>query len=566
MTEHETIEYEWAVVGEPRIPAGTLFSIPPYQRGYRWTGDEVKALLNDLSEFGKSDEKVYCLQPLVVQMLENGEYNVVDGQQRLTTLAIILHALGISSQWEIEYTAENGKRLSDLLNTSDPDRSINDYFRCGAQTAVVAWLAESPERAEALRGMLRGKADKRVVFLRHELSPAEKEHDAFQRLNAGKTPLTSTELVRALFMEAGNGLSDGEKADISKEWDEIESAMKDDQFWAIWPTERFRDIPTRTDFLFSIVSDVPGDSARQDPLAVYRAMEALAKGIGLAKAWEEVLRCWWWMNSCHADLETYHLIGWLSLFTDRKARVLYREEWRKESGCRMDAFKQRLREIVAKNISGDEVAKCTIDSFRYNTCDSETLRKVLVLLNALEAERRNIRFRFDLYRFAKGSWDVEHIASQTDNPLSDKKAQTEWLELACAEMSDEEKSQLDGKGTFSEKWVFVWSRFGAHDVTADKNGIGNLALLDAGTNRGYGNAIFPAKGRRILLETKRGGAEGRRAYIPPVTMLAFAKAYSPAAVQMRYWSETDARNYRDEMASLLDGFMAKAKEMKENSK
>ena len=111
MTEHETTEYEWAVVGEPKIPAGTLFSIPPYQRGYRWTSNEVKALLNDLSEFWASDEKVYCLQPLVVQALGNGKYNVVDGQQRLTTLAIILHAMGISSQWEIEYKAESGRPM-----------------------------------------------------------------------------------------------------------------------------------------------------------------------------------------------------------------------------------------------------------------------------------------------------------------------------------------------------------------------------------------------------------------------------------------------------------------------
>lgn len=561
-------EYEWAVVGEPGIPIGTLFSIPHYQRGYRWTSTEVSALLNDLSEFGKSDEKVYCLQPLVVQSLGNGKYSVVDGQQRLTTLAIIFHVLGLPPQWEIEYTAENGMQLCDLLHAPDPGRSINDYFRCGAQKAVKAWLDESPERAEALRSMLRGEGKKKVVFLRHELSSAENGHDAFLRLNAGKTPLTSAELVRALFMEADNGLSDGEKTDISKEWDGIASAMEDDQFWAIWPTERFKDIPTRMDFLFSIVSNVGGDLARQDPLAVYREMEALAKRTGLAKTWEEVLRCWWWMNSCHADSETYHLLGWLSLFTDRETRVLYRKGWREISHCRMDAFKQWLREIVAENISGGDVANCTIDSFRYGICDPWVLRKALVLLNVLEAERRDIRFRFDLYRLAN-SWDVEHIASQTDNPLSDKTAQLEWLELASAEMSKEEKAQLDGKGTFNEKWAFVWSLFGANEVNvvvADKDSIGNLALLDAGTNRGYGNAIFPAKRRRILLEAKRDGMAKMRTYVPPVTMLAFAKAYSPAAVQMRYWSATDAMNYRAEMVCLFDGFMAKVKKMKENSK
>ena len=72
------------------------FYVPTYQRGYRWDDKQVKDLLNDLYEFkntaNTSAGEFYCLQPIVVK--KNGEkYEVIDGQQRLTTILIILKYL-----------------------------------------------------------------------------------------------------------------------------------------------------------------------------------------------------------------------------------------------------------------------------------------------------------------------------------------------------------------------------------------------------------------------------------------------------------------------------------------
>lgn len=536
------------------IPAGTVFSIPDYQRGYRWTEKEVEALLNDLLAFTRNglSEESYCLQPLVFQQ-KSGKLWVVDGQQRLTTMAIILRSLNLGSDWDIEYTAEGGRRLTELL--AKPGMSINDHFRNRARETVSRWLGEDALRHDDILSLLTGESGKRVMFLRHDLREDEDGHDAFQRLNAGKTPLTASELIRALYMEAGNGLDPGEKADIAKEWDLIESAMTDESFWSIWANRRFRDIPTRMDFLFSVVSDVDSEKARQDPLLVYCAFEKSvlnAEGRhvtadGLRGRWEETLRCWWWMQSCHADSEAFHLLGWLSFFSGRETRVLFRDQWQTGARCRMEKFKSILRQLVTESI-GD----VGFDSFRYG----DDLRKVFVLLNMMEAERRGNRFRFDLYR--KGTWDVEHIASRTDNPLSDKADQEEWLRLAVAEMSIAERSELAECETFAQKWSCVWNAFAkADDVISDtdKDAIGNLALLDAGTNRSYGNAPFPAKRRRVLLEAREQGA-----YIPPCTEAAFSKSFSSGVAQMRYWSESDAKAYGEAMKTIFEEFMNKAKE------
>ena len=66
------------------------FYVPAYQRGYRWTEDEATALLNDVMEFESINDSKYCIQPLIVKACEDGTYEVVDGQQRLTTIYIIM--------------------------------------------------------------------------------------------------------------------------------------------------------------------------------------------------------------------------------------------------------------------------------------------------------------------------------------------------------------------------------------------------------------------------------------------------------------------------------------------
>ena len=93
------------------------FSIPNYQRGYRWGEQEIEELLSDLFEYSKSNEidgikhsKFYCLQPVVVQETkEKNEYELVDGQQRLTTIYLIL------------------KYLKDVREIMFPDDSTNIY-------------------------------------------------------------------------------------------------------------------------------------------------------------------------------------------------------------------------------------------------------------------------------------------------------------------------------------------------------------------------------------------------------------------------------------------------------
>lgn len=136
------------------------FFIPAYQRGYRWTERQVEDLLNDIDKFtpeeidNSTDKTWYCLQPVVVKgkevenkisfleglkeiVNENDqqeaivktkdlikehedfqEWEVIDGQQRLTTIFLILTYLS-SNQFAIKFATRNDQFLNEVSSLLD---------------------------------------------------------------------------------------------------------------------------------------------------------------------------------------------------------------------------------------------------------------------------------------------------------------------------------------------------------------------------------------------------------------------------------------------------------------
>jgi len=98
--------------------------IPEYQRPYDWTEEHVLNLLEDLREtFEKNREKIYLLGNLVFHKNENNNtennndekkvtWNIVDGQQRIITLALILYVL---NETEVNETTEEEKIIKNSL-------------------------------------------------------------------------------------------------------------------------------------------------------------------------------------------------------------------------------------------------------------------------------------------------------------------------------------------------------------------------------------------------------------------------------------------------------------------
>ena len=144
------------------------FFIPDYQRGYRWTRQQVEDLLNDILEFSqKENAGIYCLQPLVVvrkssdeQLLDkirqaddlsevkrllNGQWEVVDGQQRLTTIRLILEVLQHPRFYDIKYatrekSAEFLNKIARQDTTQENEDNIDYHHISQAVIVIREWM------------------------------------------------------------------------------------------------------------------------------------------------------------------------------------------------------------------------------------------------------------------------------------------------------------------------------------------------------------------------------------------------------------------------------------------
>ena len=70
------------------------FVIPEYQRPYAWSDEQIQTLFDDLAEYtGNNTESTYFLGTIVAYENENGEQEIIDGQQRITSLFLLLRAI-----------------------------------------------------------------------------------------------------------------------------------------------------------------------------------------------------------------------------------------------------------------------------------------------------------------------------------------------------------------------------------------------------------------------------------------------------------------------------------------
>jgi hypothetical protein len=215
------------------------YSIPAYQRGYRWTSTQVTQLLEDLREFTRrknpQPEEFYCLQPLVLLAGTDGAYEVVDGQQRLTTLLLILrHFNGrAAKKYQLPlYLIEYKTRLDLLAFLEDPKPDLAakyiDFFHIAqAMKTIEDWFEQRESEVEAIKDTFLNKA--KVIWF--QLAAGENPVAAFTRLNVGKIALTNGELIRALFLRAAPGeVSERRRMQIAYEWDLVEKALQDPAF------------------------------------------------------------------------------------------------------------------------------------------------------------------------------------------------------------------------------------------------------------------------------------------------------------------------------------------------
>jgi hypothetical protein len=554
------------------------YRIPSYQRGYRWTVDEVTQLLEDVNEFRsghRSPEEFYCLQPIVLLPKPGtGESEVVDGQQRLTTLLLILRHFnewagkrGQLQLYTLSYDTRPGLDAF-LDNPSDEEALTNiDYFHIRqASKTIEAWFDARATELEDIKHHFLNRT--KVIWF--ELSDTERPVAAFTRLNVGKIPLTNGELIRGLLLrKAKTGDSESLQLRIAYEWDLIEKSLQRAEFWHFL-TNKPAPEGNRIDLIFEIVATQRGHSIRDQPYSVFSVFSTTLNQpqVDVQKEWNEVKRVVMLLEEWFENRTLFHLVGFLVCEGRDISRLLRMTCDRRKSEFTSLLLAECRRALnLPENAEGLRTAiEERLSGLRYPK-HSRQIRSFLLLFNVatlLSNKLSNLRFQFDSYKDEEGHWDIEHVRSQAQFPERERD-QKAWLEPCLdylrtdgteddAALITEINAWLNHPGksprpAFEPLYRTVRERFRESDETDDEtHQIGNLALLDEGTNRSYKNATFALKRRRVLALDRDG------IFIPLCTRSVFLKCYNPKADSLLFWAKQDRDSYRNAIIDMLHDF------------
>lgn len=553
------------------------YLIPDYQRGYRWKAHEhVKALLDDIDAFinkKRDSEEIYCLQPIVVVAKEDA-WEVIDGQQRLTTLFLILKALGKEKIYDISYTHRPDS--SQVLNHPEIYREDmpDHYFICEAYKYILEWFnqkeSKEVEYKETFSFVLMRNI--KVIWYQVDLNnDNEREKiDIFNRLNIGKIPLDDAELIRALFIQHITTGSERQEAIdqsiFSNEWNEIELFLQNDEVWGFLQNGEDYKYANRILKLFEIVAQNENSQGR----ATFLWFEKEVKTKKAKELWEKVKTYFGKIRYWFADHELYHLIGLLVQKDNSLQEICnYSNQVTKSS------FREWLQNQVKEKFNPD-----TIDELEYGK-DNSKIERLLLLFNVLSAieTKDNQKLRFPFYRYSSQSWSLEHINAQhSDDPMKDPNNIIRWINETTTELEnikrienlneiaddikeledlkiflDQRKGTLKDNRTHIDKFNRIKEKIEDFFSMEEEemHSIENLALLSSANNSSLNNAIFPIKCKRLFQLEKEGS------FIPECTKNVFLKNYSKSYTPPYRWSKEDREDYMNEINRVFNNYFNK---------
>ena len=577
--------------------------IPNYQRGYKWEISNVEDLLNDINNINNIDKNEHCLHNLTIIENEN-KWEIVDGQQRLTTIFLILKYLGkeyYSLSYKIRQNTEDffNNEINDIIKNLKDNKYkkelelFNDiknknnnydkqdiYYICRALFIIYNWFNKNykdkpiEEFIEKLES---------VYFYKHGIKTNIKGETIFSNLNSGRVPLTYIELIKADLIiniskleTKGNEneiLINEKRSNIGRLWDEMESWLAQDEVW-YWITPKNNSV-NKLSLLFNLCSELKEGKNIYEKYYNYVYDKNLKCDYSKIKTiWENIKNYYYTIKDWYLDNDLYHLIGIIVSFDININEFIENNSNIKNKNELKSKLKNEIIIHLKLTNKDNKLKFGDIDYLEldYNN-DKDEVNKIFTLLNCLEGYNNkdnrfneHFRYRFDIHN--KYKWSIEHIIPR--NPKKDTildyfndiikilyNEQNEELEKIKGEIKEKlnepkykefngsiEKLKLSNNDKLKEEFIEDFNNI------ININNIGNLALLGIDTNSSLKNKIFKEK-RNILL--KFISNEGR--FIPPLTLKVFSKTFDGANGEEMYWTHKDFNKYEEYQEKKLKDFI-----------
>ncbi|MCR8698520.1 DUF262 domain-containing protein [Campylobacter lari] len=564
---------------------GLNFVIPSYQRGYRWDKTQVRDLLEDIWNFcEKEDDKkdsFYCLQPIIVKKYEQDEkkYKLVDGQQRLTTIYMILSHFKLYmddsryESFEIEYETRKDskdflKNIQEKYKTNEKESNIDFYYMSKAYEYIEKWFSENNNRRQEFFRILTSQNNiaKNVRIIWHEIEDNEDEREVFSRINSGKIPLTNAELIKALFLNSNNFKKeevDLRQIEISKEWDEMEYALQNNEFWRFLTSDE--DYPARIELLFKTYYKIKKDEKYEDSYVIYRFFADKLKGDNKLKVldeiWLEVKKIFLTFKYWYENHKLYHLIGYLNVLENKESEKSLVSLYKESSKKSKEDFVLFIEEQISKRVNVKNISEIKEMSYEDN---KNEIKKILLLFNIATYLESDIRFSFD--KFISEKWSLEHINPQSRFTIKSKDEKKQWmkeiidiLKLLQDDNSNEQTTSLLKKlidnineNIDDKKFADITNDVFEYFSPEDKHSIANLTLLSLDTNSKLSNHIFAIKRNKLKEDEKNGK------FIPLCTKNVFMKYYSEKFDDIKniyFWTSSDQDSYLKAIEEKINVFI-----------
>ncbi|MCX6244695.1 MAG: DUF262 domain-containing protein [Bacteroidetes bacterium] len=576
------------------------FYIPSYQRGYRWGTRQVEDLIKDIWDFAKNAEQgdFYCLQPLVVKRkswqdisnkIING-WEVIDGQQRLTSILLLLKYLkqkssDVDSLPKFLYSITYQTRFNLDFDNIHKESDIDCFHAALTKEKIEKWFSENQVRKSKIEEVLFYDYQKNENDQEIKMEPqvnfiwyvAETENDIesikiFNNLNKGKIRLTNAELIKALFILKSKDKR--EKLNLNElayDWNHMENSLHDDKFWYFLANKNYQPA-TRIDLIFDFLTS---KSEKYDSDFSYRKFQNLYdnpndpfwrdKDISnFTDAWGKIKEVFETLLYWFEDGTLYHYIGYLIYF-----EIPLLEIFKTCSGKSKTQIVKEIQILIRNKVLNDIDDINDISGLNH-TDNYYQCKKLLLFFNIETCVTQQRNQTENLFKLSVGDtltyykfpfdqcklydWDIEHVCSKTDNPLREVKDKIIWLSyienIVCYDKSwiklkeeskDLIKYLIEKKKDEGNKFDPLYKSIlyvvqNDSEEKEEKNGIkdtlDNLVLLDSGTNRGYGNALFPTK-RQIIIEKDKEGI-----FIPVCTKNLFLKYYTKDDTDSSQWKNS----------------------------
>ena len=583
------------------------FRIDAYQRGYRWDTAQVYSLLTDIDEFTPEFQSFYCLQPLVIRKIDDTTYELIDGQQRTTTISLILMYFK-SKSYQLLYTTRNTEdnginsfieRIPTLpiptfsipaeidsfgeidniifnfwkenIIVDSPEINTVDNFYFYKNYVVISnWFSQfDAEAIETFKHKLHNQT-KVIWYVEDDASDDKQIIEKFINFNEGKIELEQAELIKALFVldiaKTPNAVQrQYEENQFADDWNLIEHQMSDQKFWQfVTSNKNDENLANKINLLFQLHN---GFGKTEDKFYNYRKYEnAFKNNVESNKPdWANITQLYNNLEEWFFDRTSYHLIGTIIHLTDFNiSKVL---EIANKSSTKT-VFRNKLRGLISDEFSKE---KYGLEKIKYG---DSTVFKMLFLYNIALTETEDLETFFPFYRFYETkSWNIEHILAKNDDGLdSFEEFNNFYLDIqnlinvsTDEDINQENKSIIlellkelmlliteNKKGDCKKKIKEINDKIVEFFNVDDFN---NLCLLDQSTNIKVGKKPFRRK-RDIILELDEEIKIDADAYISIGTKNVFLKkSTNSSAFQIDYWSIRDRELYLKMVKSTITNFL-----------